>query len=56
MRIGIVSDIHGNMAGLLRAVELMGEVDELLCLGDSIYDYRFSNDVCVSLTKAFQVI
>lgn len=45
MRIGVVSDIHGNMAGLLRAVESMGEVDELLCLGDSIYDYRFSNEV-----------
>jgi len=23
----------------------MGEVDELICLGDSIYEYRFSNDV-----------
>lgn len=45
MRIGIVSDIHGNMAGLLKAVELMGAVDELLCLGDSIFDYRFSNEV-----------
>lgn len=45
MRIGIVSDIHGNMAGLLKAVELMGAVDELLCLGDTIYDYRFSNEV-----------
>lgn len=45
MRIGIVSDIHGNLAGLLKAVELMGAVDELLCLGDTIYDYRFSNEV-----------
>lgn len=45
MKIGIVSDIHGNLAGLLKAVELMGEVDDLLCLGDSIYDYRFSNEV-----------
>ena len=45
MKIGVVSDIHGNMDGLLRAVDLMGSVDELLCLGDSIYDYRFSNEV-----------
>ncbi|MCA8927319.1 MAG: metallophosphoesterase family protein [Alphaproteobacteria bacterium] len=45
MKIGIVSDIHGNMAGLQKAVDLMGAVDELLCLGDSIYDYRFSNEV-----------
>ena len=45
MKIGIVSDIHCNLAGLLKAVELMGDVDELLCLGDVIYDYRFSNEV-----------
>ena len=45
MKIGIVSDIHGNLAGLLKAVELMGQVDELVCLGDTIFDYRFSNDV-----------
>src|SRR5690348_4487092 len=23
----------------------MGDVDELICLGDSIYEYRFSNEV-----------
>jgi len=23
----------------------MGEIDELICLGDSIYEYRFSNEV-----------
>lgn len=45
MKIGIVSDIHGNFAGLLKAVELMGAVDELVCLGDTIFDYRFSNEV-----------
>jgi putative phosphoesterase len=45
MKIGIVSDIHGNLAGLLRALELMGDVDEVVCLGDTIYDYRFSNEV-----------
>lgn len=45
MKIGIVSDIHGNLPGLLKAVQLMGAVDELVCLGDSIYDYRFSNEV-----------
>jgi putative phosphoesterase len=45
MRIGIVSDIHCNIEGLLKAVELMGPLDELLCLGDAIYDYRFSNEV-----------
>ena len=45
MKLGIVSDIHCNAAGLTRALQLMGEIDELICLGDSIYEYRFSNEV-----------
>jgi putative phosphoesterase len=45
MRVGIVSDIHCNTAGLAQALFLMGDVDELICLGDSIYEYRFSNEV-----------
>lgn len=45
MLIGIVSDIHCNSPALRRALDLMGEVDELVCLGDSIREYRFSNEV-----------
>ena len=45
MRIGIVSDIHCNIEGLKTALERMGDVDELLCAGDSIFEYRFSNEV-----------
>jgi putative phosphoesterase len=45
VKLGIVSDIHGNLAGLQTALAAMGPVDELLCLGDSIYQYRFSNEV-----------
>ena len=45
MRIGIVSDIHCNAPGLERALALMGDVDELICAGDAVYQYRFSNDV-----------
>ncbi|MCO5090946.1 metallophosphoesterase family protein [Bosea sp. (in: a-proteobacteria)] len=51
MRVGIVSDIHCNAAGLECALQAMGEIDELLCLGDSIYDYRFSNDVVSMLRR-----
>ena len=45
MKVGIVSDIHCNAAGLRRALSLLGDVDALVCLGDSIYEYRFSNEV-----------
>jgi putative phosphoesterase len=50
LRIGIVSDLHCNLAGLARALTLIGDVDELICLGDSIWEYRFSNEI-VGLLK-----
>ena len=45
MKLGIVSDLHCNIDGLDRALETMGPIDSLLCLGDSIYEYGFSNAV-----------
>ena len=45
MRVGIVSDLHCNAGGLAQALTLMGDVDELICLGDSIWEYRFSNEI-----------
>jgi putative phosphoesterase len=50
LKFGIVSDIHCNAAGLRQALALIGDVDELICLGDSIWEYRFSNEV-VALLK-----
>ena len=50
MKLGIVSDLHCNFDGLTRALDIMGQIDELLCLGDSIFEYRFSNEV-VGLLK-----
>jgi putative phosphoesterase len=51
MRLGIVSDIHCNLSGLSQALALMGHIDELICLGDSIYEYRFSNEVVALLRE-----
>jgi putative phosphoesterase len=51
VRLGIVSDIHSNAAGLREALDLMGEFDELLCLGDCIFEYRFSNEVVALLQQ-----
>jgi putative phosphoesterase len=45
MRIGIVADIHCNHQALAIALERMGPVDELLCAGDAVYQFRFSNEV-----------
>jgi putative phosphoesterase len=50
VRLGIVSDIHCNIAGLREALAVMGPIDELLCLGDSVDRNRFSNAV-VALLK-----
>ncbi|NWG53004.1 MAG: metallophosphoesterase family protein [Hydrogenophilaceae bacterium] len=55
MKIGIVSDIHGNAPALARALALMGDVDEIFCLGDSINQYRFSNEV-VALLRGREAI
>jgi putative phosphoesterase len=49
VRIGIVSDLHCNAQGLRQALDIIGDADELLCLGDSIYEYRFSNEVVALL-------
>lgn len=51
MKLGIVSDIHGNLVGLRQALVAMGPIDELACLGDSIDRARFSSEV-VALLKA----
>jgi putative phosphoesterase len=45
LKVGIVADLHCNVEGLARALEIMGDVDELICLGDSIWEYRFSNEI-----------
>lgn len=51
VKIGIVSDIHCNIAGLDRALAEMGDVDELICAGDMIYQFRFSNEVVERLRE-----
>ena len=51
MRIGIVSDLHGNIDGLNLALERMGGVDEVLCAGDAFDQYRFANEVVARLRE-----
>ena len=51
MRIGIVADIHCNHQALAIALERMGPIDELLCAGDAVYQFRFSNEVMELLRR-----
>jgi putative phosphoesterase len=41
----VVSDVHCNAEALERALDAMGDCDELLVAGDLVYEYRFSNEV-----------
>jgi putative phosphoesterase len=45
MKIGLVSDVHGNVAALETALDLMNGADKFFCLGDAIDQFRFSNEV-----------
>ena len=38
MKIGLISDTHGNTAAIDQAVELAGEIDLWLHAGDMIHD------------------
>ncbi|MBW2422383.1 MAG: metallophosphoesterase family protein [Deltaproteobacteria bacterium] len=51
MRLGIVSDLHGNIRGLDLALERMGSVDEVWCAGDAFEQYCFSNEVVARLRE-----
>lgn len=45
MKIGIIADIHCNVAALRWALSDMGSVDEVLFAGDANLQFRFSNEV-----------
>ncbi len=51
MKLGILADVHCNIGGLRTALELMGPVDELVCAGDAVYQFRFSNEVLAVLRE-----
>jgi putative phosphoesterase len=49
VRLGIVSDIHGQAQALREALSAMGPIDRLLCLGDSIQQSLFCNETVALL-------
>ena len=52
MRIGIISDIHGNLPALTAVLKAMPAVDVLLCAGDVVGYYPDVNEVCEALRRA----
>jgi putative phosphoesterase len=51
VKLGLLADIHCNLPGLERALELLEDCDELLCAGDLLYQFRFSNEVLELLKR-----
>jgi putative phosphoesterase len=53
MRIGVVSDVHGNVANLEEALRRFeDEADVVWCAGDVVHEYRFSSEAVRLLRKA----
>lgn len=52
MHIAIISDIHGNLEALTKALQLIDEigVDEIICLGD-VVGYGPDPDDCVNIIR-----
>jgi putative phosphoesterase len=51
MRLGIVSDIHCQVGALRAALDAMGTIDRLACLGDSIQQGCFCNETVALLRE-----
>jgi len=52
VRVGVISDVHCNVAALEHAVADLGSrVDEILLAGDAVYEYRFSNEVVAAARR-----
>jgi putative phosphoesterase len=49
MRIGLISDIHANLAALDAVLGAMPEIDLLACCGDIVGYYAEPNEVCDEL-------
>ena len=45
MKLGIISDIHCDLPALERTLSVMPAVDHILCAGDMMLQYRFSNEL-----------
>ena len=52
MKIGLVSDVHCSAEGLRAALDVLADCDEVVCAGDIMFQYRFSNELAALLESA----
>lgn len=55
MRIGIISDIHGNAEALQAVLQKLGNVDDLICLGD-IVGYGADPGYCIEKLRGLNAL
>jgi predicted phosphodiesterase len=53
-RIGLISDIHGNLGALERALQLLRDVRQIICLGD-VVGYGPQPAECIRLLRSEKV-
>jgi putative phosphoesterase len=56
MKLGVISDVHGNAPALAAVLRAMEPVDALLCLGDAVGYYPFSSCVCRTLRSRCTIV
>jgi putative phosphoesterase len=45
MKVGVVSDVHNNVAALDYALQQLGDCERILNLGDLVFEYRVEPDI-----------
>lgn len=55
MRIGVISDVHGNLEALSATLEALADVDQLVCLGDAVGYGANPNECCHRLMTACRI-
>lgn len=55
MRLGVISDIHGNRDALAVALHMVSDTDRLVFLGDLVGYYPWASE-CVRMMRSFDVV
>lgn len=51
MKLGLMADVHGNLGGLMHALALLDDADELLLAGDALNSYRMQAELLALLQE-----